>query len=79
MSGWQEGGWDAGDIVRWRGVRLICTTGHYAGDKAEHPWDPGWGWPAQIAATLWRPLGWRDRLLLRIVARHARGALETLR
>jgi hypothetical protein len=66
--------WKPGDRCHWRGVRLVCCTDHYAGDSAEHPWDPGWGWSEAMAAQLWRPMALRDRILLRIVARGVRGA-----
>ena len=72
---WQhEGLWNVGDTMRWRGVRLICCRRHFAGGRAEHPWDPGWGWSEAKAATLWRPLRGRDRLLLRVVGFRTRGA-----
>jgi hypothetical protein len=43
--------------VLWRDVRLVCTLDHYAGYLSEHPWDPGYGWTAPKAATLWTPDG----------------------
>jgi hypothetical protein len=43
--------------VFWRSVRLVCTRAHYAGDAAHHPWDPGYGWDAVKASTLWAPDG----------------------
>lgn len=49
--------------VLWRperathAVRLVCTTDHYAGPLAAHPWDPGVGWPVLRAAALWGPDG----------------------
>lgn len=46
-----------GDRVMWDGVDLVCTRDHYAGDAAGHPWDPGAGWKATKAATLWAPNG----------------------
>lgn len=64
---WQEGSYKLGDHARWRGVRLICCTEHYAGAQADHPWDPGWGWPAARASALWEPATARDRLVLRLV------------
>jgi hypothetical protein len=64
---WKTGSYDAGQTTRWRGVRLVCCTGHFVGDQAEHPWDPGWGWPSWKANALWEPARKRDRLLLRLV------------
>lgn len=46
-----------GDQRVWRGVKLVCTKHHYAGDAATHPWDPGDGWKVEKAATLWAPNG----------------------
>jgi hypothetical protein len=43
--------------AQWRGVMLVCTLAHHAGENADHPWDPGWGWSAEKAATLWAPDG----------------------
>jgi hypothetical protein len=56
-----------GDVAFWRGVKLVCCTEHFCGEKAEHPWDPGCGWPEPRAAALWEPARARDRLLLRAV------------
>lgn len=49
--------YSVGEHREWRGVRLVCTREHYAGDAAEHPWDPADQWSAQKAATLWTPSG----------------------
>ena len=46
-----------GDRAMWRGVELVCTRDHYAGDAAEHPWDPGCCWPKWKQSTLWAPNG----------------------
>ena len=49
--------------VTWQGhpavtpVVLVCTTDHYAGHMADHPWDPGDGWNARRASGLWAPNG----------------------
>lgn len=64
---WREGAYKPGDVTYWRGVKLICCTRHYAGSAAEHPWDPGAGWPEVRAAVLWEPAQPRDRFLLRLV------------
>lgn len=66
-SAWQSGSYAPGDAVRWRGVRMICCTRHFVGDAADHPWDPGCGWPAWRANVLWEPATERDRVLLRLV------------
>jgi hypothetical protein len=66
-SAWKFGSYGVGDRVWWRGVRLICCTEHYAGMAADHPWDPGHGWPAERANALWEPKGARDRVLLQII------------
>lgn len=50
-------GYIEGIRVTWRGVRLVCTRGHYCGDSAWHPWDPGSGWHPRDAAILWAPDG----------------------
>jgi hypothetical protein len=64
---WQEGAWKPGDTAYWRGVRLVCCQGHYAGPAADHPWDPGAGWSEWKAAAMWEPARRRDRTLLSIV------------
>jgi hypothetical protein len=64
---WREGSYEPGDAIYWRGVKLICCTGHFVGYAAEHPWDPGAGWPEWRAAVLWEPARARDRFLLRLV------------
>lgn len=58
--------------VTWEGVRLVCTRGHYCGDSAWHPWDPGSGWAPEHAATLWAPDGPdEDRKLRELLPRVA--------
>ncbi len=64
---WQEGSYSPGQVVYWRGVKLICCTAHYAGSAAEHPWDPGAGWAEDRASWLWEPARPRDRFLLSLV------------
>lgn len=64
---WQSGSYKVGDVCYWRGVKLICGLSHFAGDYAEHPWDPGAGWPEHGAAMLWTPMRRRDRIVLRLV------------
>lgn len=54
---WSTGHFHLGQRVTWRGVVLVCTTDHYAGANADHPWDPGVGWPPSRAAALWAPDG----------------------
>lgn len=54
-----------GHQVLWAGVRLVCTTDHYAGDAAVHPWDPGAGWSVPRAAALWAPAGPEEARKLR--------------
>lgn len=60
-------GYDPGDRVLWRGAVLVCGVDHYAGESARHPWDPGWGWRAAKAATLWAPDGENNAELLRLL------------
>lgn len=64
---WQTGSYKLGQAVYWRGVRLICCTEHFAGHMADHPWDPGAGWPAARANALWEPATPFNRWLLSIV------------
>lgn len=59
--------YEVGVHVTWEGVRLVCTRAHYAGDAAVHPWDPGDGWSAAKAATLWAPNGEVEAARLRVV------------
>lgn len=53
--------------VVWRGVTLTCTLPHYAGDQAEHPWDPGDGWKVPKNASMWTPDGDVEAARLRVV------------
>jgi hypothetical protein len=64
---WQSGGYKPGDVTWWRGVKLVCCHRHFAGENADHPWDPGAGWPEWRAAAMWEPARRRDRALLRLV------------
>jgi hypothetical protein len=64
---WRYGSYEAGDVVWWRGVRLVCCHSHYAGPHADHPWDPGVCWPACKRNAMWEPKTPRDRLLLRFI------------
>lgn len=53
---WKTPRWyHIGDRVRFSGMLLRCGVDHYAGDAANHPWDPGWGW-GDGAALLWTVL-----------------------
>lgn len=51
-------------------VRLVCVTDHYAGERADHPWDPGDGWPAMRAAALWVPDGGEEAGRLRAIVEY---------
>lgn len=73
-ASWREGVYEPGASCRWRGVKLICCTSHYAGIAATHPWDPGWGWTRQDANALWEPARPFDRFLLRLVGDPRRAA-----
>lgn len=64
---WQDGPYELGDVCYWRGVKLVCGLKHFCGSYAEHPWDPGAGWPEHGAAMLWEPMRRRDRFLLALV------------
>jgi hypothetical protein len=81
MKAWVAGeAYTAGDRRRWEGADLVCTMDHFAGDAADHPWDPGWNWAAGKAACLWTPATREARTLaLRAasaVAHQATGAEE---
>lgn len=53
---WKTPRWyHIGDRVRFAGMLLRCGVDHYAGDQAQHPWDPGWGW-GDGARHLWSVL-----------------------
>ena len=64
---WKSGPYDPGDVVYWRGVKLICCHDHYCGSQADHPWDPGHFWPDWKQAAMWEPARPWDRFLLRLV------------
>lgn len=65
---WRTGrSWDEGERCVWNGARLLCGRSHFAGDSAIDPWDPGSGWDAAKAATLWSPVSHIDaRRLLKL-------------
>lgn len=73
---WGYGKWAVGDRCVWRGITLVCCTGHYAGDAADHPWDPGHGWPVERAAALWAPDGDVETARLRAMLIDKRGDLD---
>jgi hypothetical protein len=63
-----------GDQRCWLSVHLVCTRRHYAGDAAEHPWDPGDGWTPEKASTLWTPNGEEEaKKLSALLAERTRG------
>lgn len=78
-ASWRYGSYEPGDRVRWRGVTLICCTGHYCGHAADHPWDPGLHWPAWKANAMWEPATRRDRILLAVVGDPRRSAAPVVR